>query len=93
MTTTRSAVIGMVFLIGCAVGGASSRLAVPQARAGTNPTRWEYHCIDGTEELGANSNKMGEQGWEMAAGAGAGSGSGLTSSKDYVWCFKRPLGS
>ena len=93
MTTTRSAVIGMVFLIGCAVGGASSRLVVPQARAGTNPTRWEYHCIDGSDELGVNSNKMGEQGWELAAGAGAGSGTGVGSSNTFVGCFKRPLGS
>ncbi len=87
MRTTRSAVIGMVFLLGCAVGGASSRLAVPQARAGTNPTRWEYHCIDGNSELVGNSNKMGEQGWEMAAAAGAGSNS---LNNQFIWCFKRP---
>jgi hypothetical protein len=91
MTTTRSAVIGMVFLLGCAVGGASSRLAVPQARAGANPTRWEYHCIDGTAELVPNSNKMGEQGWEMVAGAGAGSSSKLLSNNEFVWCFKRAV--
>ena len=91
MKTTRPAVIGMVFLLGCAVGGASSRLAVPLARAGTNPTRWEYHCIDGTAELVPNSNKMGEQGWEMVAGAGAGSGSKIGSANEFIWCFKRPV--
>jgi hypothetical protein len=87
MATTRSAVIGVVFLIGCAVGGASSRLAVPLARAGTNPPRWEYHCIEGSPELVAQANQMGDQGWEMAAGAGAGAGYG----KELIWCFKRPV--
>jgi hypothetical protein len=87
MTTTRSTVIGTVFLLGCAVGGASSRLAVPQARAGTNPTRWEYHCIQGSEELVGQANQMGAQGWEMAAAAGAGTG----YSKELTWCFKRPV--
>jgi hypothetical protein len=91
MGTTRSVFVGMVFLIGCAVGGISSQLVVPQVRAGTNPTRWEYHCVEGSEEIVAHSNKMGAQGWEMTAGAGAGSGAGIGSEREFIWCFKRAL--
>ena len=88
MKTTRSAAIGVVFLIGCAVGGVSSRLVVPPVRAGTNPTRWEYHCLSGhSNDLVQSSNQMGAQGWEMAAGAGAGEG----WDKEFVLCFKRAL--
>jgi len=40
MKVTRAMALGIVFVIGCAVGGISSQLVVPPVRAGTNPTRW-----------------------------------------------------
>jgi len=39
MKVTRAMALGIVFVIGCAVGGVSSQFIVPPVRAGTNPTR------------------------------------------------------
>jgi hypothetical protein len=67
-------------------------LVVPPAHAGTNPTRWEYVCTEGSERITASSNRLGAEGWELAAAAGAGWGSGITAGQTMIWCFKRPLG-
>ncbi|HMF40231.1 MAG TPA: hypothetical protein VKQ32_06035 [Polyangia bacterium] len=87
MKVTRAMALGIVFVIGCAVGGVSSQFIVPPVRAGTNPTRWEYYCLEDTEKLVERSDKLGAQGWEMTAA------SAVAAHNDpyFVWCFKRPL--
>jgi len=58
-----------VFLVGCAVGGASSHLVVPKAnaqQAGTM-TRWEYYAptsID-YDEWPTALKRAGAEGWEL----------------------------
>ena len=86
MKVTRSIGLGVVFLIGCAVGGVSSQFVAPPVRAGTNPPRWEYYCIEGLEKVIERSDKLGAEGWEMVT-ATAVPGS---ASFYYMWCFKRP---
>jgi hypothetical protein len=75
------------FVIGCAASQLVSN-AIPPARAGTAPQRWEYVCntIDSRrdhERMTEQANAYGRAGWEMTAVA---SDNGLSS-----WCFKRPL--
>jgi hypothetical protein len=59
--------VAIVFLIGCATGGVASQLAVPPARAGTTPTRWEYLCQEGADKLVTALNRAGAEGWELTA--------------------------
>ena len=84
--------VGLVlasFVIGCGAAQLASsqrvaRLVVPDARAGTNPTRWEYTC---SENLTANDlNALGAKGWELAAAAGP-----AYDHTQPIWCFKRAL--
>jgi len=64
----RHGFIAIVFLIGCATGGVASQLVVPPARAGTNPTRWEYLCSMQEEgNMTAELNHEGAQGWELVS--------------------------
>jgi hypothetical protein len=75
--------VAAVFLVGCAVGGASSQLVVLKASAqqAATLTKWQVFCepeID-PEELTARGNQLGAQGWEIVAASG-----------HEVWCFKRP---
>jgi hypothetical protein len=78
--------IAAVFLVGCAVGGASARFVVPPANAQQQATvaKWEHFCFaaDGKRDLVSKANVAGSQGWEMV-------GSGMESG-DTTWCFKRP---
>jgi hypothetical protein len=76
--------LGVVFLLGCVVGGMSSQFVAPPVRAGTNPTRWEYYCIEDVEKLTERSDKLGAEGWEMATAAAIDGGHPY-----FVWCFKR----
>jgi len=83
----------VVFVVGCMTGGVASQLAVPKARAGTNPPRWEYFCTQSATDPAAAMNKVGAEGWELVT---------VSSSKlehhfnnDYetammLYCFKRP---
>jgi hypothetical protein len=87
MINFRSVGIGLVFLVGCAVGGAASRFVVPPASAqqAATQTRWEYFCFfnnERPEAVAESANRAGSQGWEMVT-----SGSQFTTT----WCFKRPL--
>jgi len=88
MSKIRSVGIAAVFLAGCAVGGASSRLvAVPEANADENPSvsRWDYKCIEGNAAgyVEQQAKALGAQGWEMA---------GVESdSRKSVWCFRHQL--
>ncbi len=86
--TTRIGVAA-VFLMGCAVGGASSQLVVPQASAqqAATLTKWEYFCTDtftNHDYLLSEANKLGSDGWEPAALEDK------FSSLGKRWCFKRP---
>jgi hypothetical protein len=78
----RSMGVAAVFLVGCAVGGVSSQIAVPKASAQQAATlsRWEYKCVDSepTDDATATSNRLGAQNWEM------------TGLSTHVTCFKRP---
>lgn len=81
--------IAAFFLLGCAVAGVSFRWAIPPANAQqtVTPTRWEYHCFRGTQNITKRSNQLGARGWEMVA---ASRSAGLPQRADMVWCFKRP---
>jgi hypothetical protein len=88
MTTVRGVAVALVFLVGCAVGGAAGRLVVPPASAqqvAAGMPRWEYFC---TEDRDANgfapeANRAGREGWEIA---------GFSNRGIYsYWCFKRRL--
>ena len=82
MAKLRGVGVGLVFLVGCAVGGAASRFAVPPASAqqAASGTRLEYFCFDETlaPSVMHKANPAGAQGWELVAAAGT------------TWCFKRP---
>jgi len=84
MNTTRLA-IALVFLTGCAVGGASARFVVPPASAqqAATLTKWEYMCVneDGVDAVQTMAQKAGAQGWELA---------GIGSAESTLLCFKRP---
>jgi len=84
---TRSLGIALVFIAGCAVGGASARFVVPPASAQQAATlpKWEYLCIDGDNEpsdIQAKANSAGGRAWEM-------SGVATPSPSTSIWCFKR----
>jgi len=81
-----------LFLVGCAVGGASSHFIVPPATAQQQATltRWEYHCFSSRSGITARANQLGAEGWEMIAAAGSGSGDGILQRDKMIWCFKRP---
>ena len=85
---TNRILVGAVFLVGCAVGGASSQLVVPKASAqqAAQLTKWEYQCWFGGSDVPiANAaNKFGSESWEMV---------GLThisNSPSFQVCYKRP---
>jgi hypothetical protein len=74
--------IALIFVIGCATGGVASKLVVPPARADTNPTRWEYHCVDMNDLEATKLNPLGAEGWEMVSVA-------VHPRNFFTSCFKR----
>ena len=83
-------IIAIVFVVGCATGGVAAQLVVPPVRAGTVPTRWEYHCsgADSADDGGVTLtlNKLGAEGWELASMAPV-----LGRNHTYLACVKRAL--
>ena len=78
--------VAVVFLAGCAVGGASNQIMVPKASAQQAATlqRWENRCVEPTwGDMNAVAAKFGAEGWEMFAANGLGDG-------NILLCFKRP---
>lgn len=77
-----------VFLVGCAVGGASSQFVVPKASAQQEAelTQWEYRCLTDKswDDVRAAMNPAGAQGWELVSHTYQ-AGQGATTA-----CFKRP---
>jgi hypothetical protein len=72
MSKLRGVGVGLVFLAGCAVGGAANRLAVPTASAqqAATLTRWEYSTVEfdsNHETTLRKANEAGLQGWEAFA--------------------------
>jgi|ERR1043166_965097 hypothetical protein len=97
---TRRGWIAVIFLIGCATGSVASQLVIPPIRAGTQPQRWEYLCVQVAPEatkLTPALNNAGAAGWELVSTVAAHmDGEGLTGltglrSDSYVFCFKRAL--
>jgi len=85
---TRGLGIALVFVAGCAVGGASARFVVPPASAqqAATLTKWEYMFVEAEHDddrVLAQINAAGAQAWELA-------GSLNPSRANAVWCFKRP---
>jgi hypothetical protein len=84
------ALIGLIFLLGCATGGVASQIAVPATRAAA-PTRSEYLCTEAsptTSSLTAHLNQVSGQGWELASMSPITRSSGTES---FVFCFHRAL--
>jgi hypothetical protein len=86
MHLTKTSLALVAFLAGCGASAVASQLVIPSARAGTNPTRWEYLCLIAEPHLTGRSkrdveafNAAGAEGWELATTGNA------------AWCFKRPL--
>jgi hypothetical protein len=86
MSKLRGVGVGLVFLLGCAVGGAAGQLVAPPASAqqAATLTRWEYSCFEENRanDVAPKANALGVQFWEMAAVQSQGMMS--------TWCFKRP---
>jgi len=81
------AIIVALFLAGAFVAGAFIATANPvSAEKPPQNSQWQYQCFEatGVAQVTEQSNKMGEQGWELVTSAGSREGSTL-------WCFKRPL--
>jgi hypothetical protein len=88
---TNRILVGVVFLVGCGVGGVSSQFVVPKASAEQEAKllAWEYKCVmqeyrwtDTTEtaDTTEKANRLGAARWEAFA----------IDSKEKMWCFKRP---
>jgi hypothetical protein len=81
--------VGVVFLVGCGVGGMSSQLAVPKASAqqAATLTKWEYRCTGpllNHDYALTEANKLGAEGWDAITVQDD------DSSVGERWCFKRP---
>jgi hypothetical protein len=84
----RTIALSLVLILGCVAGATTAQLVVPKARAGTNPTRWEYHCVDDLrikDTAPQELNAPGAEGWELVT---------MTPHSNPAWalaCFKRAL--
>ena len=85
----RQVSIGLVFLAGCVVGGVSSQVVAPPARADAPVTRWEYFCL-GADTNGNDAvtqlNAAGARGWELVSTSPLGD-----TGYRMAICMKRPL--
>ncbi len=89
--------IAAVAMFAFGLGCVAASFVVQPVRAGTNPTRWEYCCLDSYSGKGSldreislvdSMNALGAEGWELAAGAGLASS---LAGANFAFCFKRPL--
>ena|SRR5688572_24477844 len=94
---TRTILVALTFLAGCAVGGASSQIVASSANAqapvvppatSNQVQRWDYLCLkfDHDESITEEAKDAGREGWEMIT---------VLPREEHgspnVWCFKRPL--
>jgi hypothetical protein len=86
MSTSKLA-LAVLFLVGCVAGAAGSQLIAPSARAGGNPTRWEYFCVQGSNDQRAMGalNDAGSNGFELV------SATFVSEFNQANYCMKRPL--
>ena len=77
--------LAVALLVGCIIGGVGSQLIVPPVKAGTNPPKWEYKCVDanGAGDIEKKANRLGRAGFELVASVGGPS--------YFTTCFKRRL--
>jgi hypothetical protein len=92
---TRHVLIGLVFLLGCATGGAASHLAVPKANAqqARQLSKWEYTCRaprETDETATALGNRLGAEGWELATVRAGAVTPTLGGGDPDIYCYKRP---
>jgi hypothetical protein len=90
----RTAALSLIFVVGCVAGATTAQLVVPKARAGTNPQRWEYHCVESSgfnKDSAPTLNARGAEGWELVSASHRARAS-LSEQHDVLFCFKRPLG-
>ena len=82
----RRLAIALVFLGGCAVGGAAGQVVVPKARA-ANTQRWDHFCVvvDGNDAAEVNQamRKPGQEGFELVTAYN-------TALHVTMACFRRP---
>lgn len=77
-----------LFVLGCATGGATSRVVTPaRAQPSASHERYHYVCFKeaNTQNVQSQANQLGKDGWELVASAL----SGTSSFADPIWCFKR----
>jgi hypothetical protein len=82
--------VAAVFLVGCAVGGASGQLVVPRASAqqAATVTAWEYNCqFAGEGRISDLANRLGADRWELTTVA---SHTEQDRNEYDVYCFRRP---
>jgi hypothetical protein len=87
-SVSRSVLVGFMFVMGCAAGGAAhSYVATARAADAAPGSRWAYHCFkeDDVQSIQETANAVGREGWEMASSSLAG-GHDMSSP---IWCFKR----
>lgn len=70
--------LSLAFIIGCATATIAQSSAVPPAQASQANQRWEYSCPGVSEEVVANLNARGAEGWEVI-------------NTTDIFCFRRPL--
>ena len=89
------ALAAIVFVVGCMTGGVASQLAVPKARAGTSPARWDYYCKESDASVPlADMNKSGAEGWELVSVSTTKYAQKFNNdyeSATAVYCNKRPV--
>jgi hypothetical protein len=86
------AIASIVFVVGCAVGGAASQFVVPAARAGSDAPKWEYNC--GFNATKAQLDEAGVQGWDLVSTTVVEEkhlGTVESQAIKVQYCFKRPM--
>ena len=87
--STRQVLIGCVFLAGCVVGGVSSQLVAPPARAqNSTAPRWEHYCFAMDGDAADALTRAGREGWELVS---AGLSSTAKHNREMLYCMKRPM--
>lgn len=86
--------LSVIFVLGCATGGAASQLMIPPVHAQSSAPRWEYLCLEGSQVTSAAMTKAGAAGWDLVSMVSTHQDleSGVTyESNNLVACYKRPL--
>jgi hypothetical protein len=82
-TLTRTGLVALIFIAGCATGGVASQFVVPPARA-QDTQKWDYMCFGANVDgITGKAKQAGAEGWELVTGAGL--------QQSGIWCFRRPL--